>query len=265
MSVNVGGMSAKVAVGPEVFSVVAGRVETDRHDLVFDGFAPWSRAWRAEHSSILEWKHGLVKITASEIRVDSGEPDAFLDCFHNPIASVAYAWHGRPSFHAFTASTADASVAIMGASGQGKSTTGLALLERGFSLVNDDLLALDDRRPLAGRPFVRRLPVGDEEQWGLTDVGGKFRVPAAVDHDAPPLRHFFVLTDDLPSFEPIDDRAAFALLLENPYLPVPMAPGEARARFEVAAELVRSCAFVAVRPKSLDPASIAARIADLVG
>lgn len=243
---------------------VSGDVTTSGYDLVFDGADPWSRAWRRNGSVVLEWRHGRVEISDAGIVVDSGDPEAFVDCFHNPIAAVLLAWRGMPCFHAFTASSSRASIALMGASGSGKSTTGLALLRQNLSLVNDDLLAIRDGSPLSGRGFVRRLPNDGEIEAGLTDVGGKVRVASPTEGDPPPLRIVCVFTDEHENFEALAERDAFRHLLVNPYLPVPLGPGEARQRFEVALGLAETCTFVAIRPKALSPDAIAARVVAMV-
>ena len=112
-----------------------------------------------------------------EIDREQARSDLYLD--HQPgrhewahpapattAATVAW-WHGRQALHGTAVSVDGRAVALLGAREQGKSTTSMRMLARGFELVADDLLVVDGRTLFAGprsldlrEASARRLGVG---------------------------------------------------------------------------------------------------------
>jgi len=106
--------------------------------------------------------------------------------------------------------TGTGAVAVMAVSGQGKSTTASAMLERGFSLVSDDLLILDKKDYSTAYPgypgmklwgeTVRRF-VSEEEELPYLGKRGvydkRFRPLADSFHRTPiPIKAVFLLQFD---------------------------------------------------------------------
>jgi hypothetical protein len=99
-----------------------------------------------------------------------------------PVGAVMAHWLGRQSFHAGGVVVGDRAWGVIGERGAGKSTTAAALALRGYGLVCDDMLVLEDGRALAGprsidlrREAAEQLGagkplgvVGARERWRLT-------------------------------------------------------------------------------------------------
>ncbi|MGZ9098669.1 MAG: HPr kinase/phosphorylase [Brevundimonas sp.] len=106
-----------------------------------------------------------IRSDGREITVDAGEgeTDAELsNLIEGPILGRAMRLAGYPSLHATALSFEGRAIALMGASGVGKSSLAWALVQQGCRLVSDDMvgLALADGRPVVhpGRARLRIWP-----------------------------------------------------------------------------------------------------------
>lgn len=72
----------------------------------------------------------------------AAEEPVLARCFIENVLPVVLSQHGLVILHANTALTPRGAVAIAGESGAGKSTTLMALLERGYAMLGDDITAL---------------------------------------------------------------------------------------------------------------------------
>ena len=113
--------------------------------------------------------------------VEAGDDDRPVSLLHATVGAFVLAQQGRFALHANVVDVNDTVVAICGRRGAGKSTTSLALSQRGHRLVTDHVATLDveGRAVLhrsAGRP-VNVHPV-TAHRLGMSLEGG---VPAVGD------------------------------------------------------------------------------------
>lgn len=97
------------------------------------------------------------------VDADDGETDAELsNLIEGPILGRAMRLAGHPSLHATALAFEGRAIALMGASGAGKSSLAWALVQQGCQLVSDDMvgLAMEDGRPVVhpGRARLRIWP-----------------------------------------------------------------------------------------------------------
>ncbi len=87
----------------------------------------------------------FIRSDGREITVDAdgGETDAELsNLIEGPILGRAMRLAGYPSLHATALSFEGRAIALMGASGVGKSSLAWALVQQGCRLVSDDMVGL---------------------------------------------------------------------------------------------------------------------------
>jgi len=189
-------------------------------DIVFSSTAgPWSRAHRSGGTVHLEWNDAKFAITEQSVTVDAGDPESKIDLYWNSLLACVYELRGTPTVHGFMAADRNGNgFAILGASGAGKTTTGLALLAMGCELVCDDLIVLNSDGASTGRPFVRRLPASADD--GPRDVGGKVRLAFPTTAEPTQLRKVLVLTESGSNrIEQVGLMDAVDQLLQQPHLP----------------------------------------------
>jgi len=68
------------------------------------------------------------------------------------------AQRGKLVLHAGCVAMGERALAVAGNSGAGKSTTTAALVQRGCTLLSDDLVAVSQGRVCSGYPFLRLWP-----------------------------------------------------------------------------------------------------------
>ena len=111
--------------------------------------------------------------------------------------SVLLAARGAEALHGCVVERAGKAIAIQGTSGTGKTSAGLALLERGYRLVTDDLIVFDDGgNVVPGPPFFRLTPDRAIGRPGQFDAGGKLRFHAPRRSEPVPLAAMVVLRED---------------------------------------------------------------------
>lgn len=90
-----------------------------------------------------------------------------------PIMGFVLLLRGHVSLHAGAVAIGDCAIALVGAAGSGKSTTAAAFSDRGFSILAEDVLTLDDRgnrflvRP--AYPCIRLWPASVRALYGTED------------------------------------------------------------------------------------------------
>lgn len=228
-------------------------------EIAFTGSAePWSRAYRAADSVQLEWREVRFRVSADNVLVDADDPLRMVDLYWNCLISAVEELRGTPTFHGFMAlDRLGRGLAVIGSSGAGKTTTGLALLDAGCRLVCDDLIVLRPDGVPPGRPFVRRLPGGFRGE--ALDVGGKSRLATEVAERPVRLTRVLALVaTDLPPLEPLGTMAKLDLLLRNPYMPFDSNTDGARARLDTLVALSEEIEVAAAAPRSTSPEALAA-------
>jgi hypothetical protein len=232
--------------------VLLGRVDTDGALLRRTGPPVPFSCFRTGETIVLDWPGARFAVTADRVVVDLEDLASAIDLFLNPVWSVVLAAHGYEPLHACVVARDGVAVSIHGISGSGKTTSGLALLDRGWQLVTDDLLVLDDqRRAIPGPPFIRLLPDRAAGRPGEVDAAGKLRYyPALVDKPVP-LSAMVVLSDDYHAFGRLTGASAVHAILAQVYNPVLTHPDQTRRRFDLALDLVDRTRIYGALPRSL--------------
>lgn len=158
-----------------------------------------------------------------------GEVEAFL---YGTVTALVLGQQRRFALHATTVSVAGATVAIAGRRGAGKTSTALALNQRGHELLGDDVLILEPvanqvRAITTGRP----LHVSDDAAEALRlDVSSAVSLGPRIEKLALPqprrspsrLEAIVVLVTrpvDAVRFRSVTGRAGFAAVHANAYRP----------------------------------------------
>ena len=107
--------------------------------------------------------------------VEAGDGDQPLPWLHATVGALVLAQQGRFALHANVVDVNGAVIAICGLRRAGKSTTSLALVQRGHRLVTDDVATLDvDGQTVVHHPAGRPVNVHPEtaERLGVSVQGG---------------------------------------------------------------------------------------------
>ena len=193
-----------------------------------------------------------------------------------PIMGFVMLLRGVVCLHASAVAIESDAIALLGPAGAGKSTTAAAFAERGFSILAEDVVTLDDRgdrfmvRP--GYPCIRLWPsavralYGTESQlprltpnWDkcYLDLTGR---PEQFQQQPLPLAGIYLLGErrddcDAPFVEPLDRAEGLMSLVANTYA-TKLMDKEMRAReFELLTRVLGSIPLRRVTPH-VDPARI---------
>jgi hypothetical protein len=207
---------------------------------------------RAGDQVVLDWPGMRFGVTADRVVIDTGN----MACAEIPLMqatwSVVLTANGREALHGSVVAHNGRAIAVVGASGSGKSTAALALLDRGWELVADDMLTLDDMgKVMLGPPFIRlthERAVGRNGSW---DTSGKLRFVPALSKEPVPLGAVVVHGDTYPECQRLFGMAAIDALLSNVYNDVLTHPGQAMRRLDFCARLARELPIYGVPPRSL--------------
>ncbi len=201
---------------------------------------------------VLAWPAARFRIGATRVVVDSQDHEAAAALLVPAVWSVVLAAHGLEALHGSAVEHDGRAIAILGASGSGKSTAALTLLDRGWRLVTDDLLTFDaEGHAVAGPPYLRLCPDRGMGRPAVRDAAGKVRLVAAASPEPVSLAALVVLADEHTRCAPLRGAAAVAALLDQVYNPVLTHPGQARRRFELALDLVDHVPIYGAPPRSL--------------
>ncbi|MGI8644325.1 MAG: hypothetical protein ACR2LS_09455 [Thermomicrobiales bacterium] len=241
-----------VSEGESEVTVTLGEVMAGG-DLLWRTEPPLAFAcYRRDDTIILDWPEARFAIEADRVVVDPAEPAFAVDLFLNPVWSVVLAARGRQALHACVVERDGLALSIHGVSGAGKTTSGLALLDRGWRLVTDDLLAFDaDCRVVPGPPFIRLLPDRITGRAGQIDSAGKLRYRPALCENPVRLSAMLVLDDEHPTCMRLTGLAAVNAVLAQVYNPVLTHPGQSSRHFELALDLAERLPVYGAPPRSL--------------
>ena len=221
--------------------------------LLYHTDVPFAFSCYREHDEIvLDWSNIRFHVTADQVIIDSTEhPDA-ITLLLQPVWSVVLAARAREVLHGCVVERDGRAVAILGNSGSGKTTAGLALITRGWNLVSDDLLVLDcDGHVVPGPPFMRQVLLRRESLCGQADGAEKVRVyPAACPHPVP-LAAIIVLAEEYRCCTEFSGTTAVDAVLTQVYNPLLTHSGQARRRLDLALGLANSVPIYGAPSRSL--------------
>jgi len=201
---------------------------------------------------ILAWPNARFQVGATRVVVDTKHPEEAVLLLLHAVWSVVLAARGKEVLHGSAVERNGRAMAILGASGTGKSTACSRLLNRGWRLVADDLLAFDAvGKVLPGPPFIRTAADQAEGRADHLDAGGKFRrFPIVCPH--PASLAAIIIQDELyRDGASLSGVAAVDAILTQIYGPTLTHPGQAHRRLELASELAESVPVYGVPPRSL--------------
>src|SRR5215213_26374 len=194
-----------------------------------------------------------------------------------PVMGFVMLLRGIVCLHASAVAIGDEAIALVGPAGSGKSTTAAALAERGYSVLAEDVVTLDDRgdhflvRP--GYPCIRLWPAAVKALYGsethlpkLTPNWDKCYLDLNDNFQREPLRlaaiyHLGERRHDptAPFIQPLDRAEGMMSLVANTYA-TKLMDKQMRAReFELLTRVLKS-----VPLRRVTPHAYPARIPDLL-
>jgi hypothetical protein len=153
--------------GEPAVEIVEGPVASDGA-VVWRAAPPFDFVCRRDGSAIvLEWPEARFRATASRVVVDARDRGTAAILMVPAVWAVVMTARGQESLHGCAVARDGHAIAVLGASGAGKSSAGLAMLGRGWRVVTDDLIVFDAAgRVIPGPPFLRLRPDHQEARQG---------------------------------------------------------------------------------------------------
>jgi len=185
-----------------------------------------------------------------------------------PVMGFVMLLRGIVCLHASAVAIGDEAIALVGPAGSGKSTTAAALAERGYSVLAEDVVTLDDRgdhflvRP--GYPCIRLWPAAVKALYGsethlpkLTPNWDKCYLDLSANFQREPLRlaaiyHLSERHHDAtaPSVQALDRADGLMSLVANTYA-TKLMDKQMRAReFELLTRVLNNVSVRRVTPHS---------------
>ena len=238
--------------GPAQVEVVFGHVVAEGV-LLFQTDDPHQFAcYQQGHAVIVVWSGIRFEVAPERVVVDAEDHDTAAHLLVSAVWSVVLAAHQRESLHGSAVEHKGHTVAILGASGSGKSTAAHALIKRGWRLVSDDLLTFDaDLRVVPGPPWMRFLPSHGDAWSGTPDAGGKVRVQPPVSSHPAPIAAIVIMAPEHQRCVRLSGTSAAAALLQQVYNPLLTHPGQVHRRFDLVHALVDRIPIYGAAPRSL--------------
>ncbi len=193
-----------------------------------------------------------------------------------PVMGFVMLLRGVVCLHASAIAIGDEAIALLGPAGSGKSTTAAAFAERGYSILAEDVVTLDDRgdhflvRP--GYPCIRLWPAAVKALYGsethlpkLTPNWDKCYLDLTGNFQRDPLRlaaiyHLGERRHDAvaPLVQPLDRAEAMMSLVANTYATKLMDKNMRAREFELLTRVLNH-----VRLRRVTPHANVSRIGDL--
>ena len=224
-------------------------------ELVWEAAVPpRCRCLRDGGRITLAWEDARFAVTADRIVVDGDDSDLTRQLLAHPVWAALLAARGRQALHACAVARDGHGLAVAGGAGSGKSTAALSLIDAGWALVADDLLAFDAQgRALPGPAIVHLRPdraAGRDGQW---DDLGRLRYVAPARSSPVPVRTLVLLDAQFGALRPLHGLEAIEGVLRHIYHPIPTYPGQSRQCLDFAMSLVTRMDVLGAAPRSLSP------------
>lgn len=209
--------------------------------------------YRSPDQFELSWGGLSFTIEPRRINVRGSLADQLVaDLVFGAVWSFALFLHDIPAFHAHAVLLGHRGIAIMGASGAGKSTAGTHLRDLGATLISDDILALDaSGAAQPGAPWTRLVVPG------ATDTLHKVRVPAELVDGPVPITDVVVLDPRFDTTKRVSGAAAVDAILSHTYNPLIDAPAHRQLQFDAAVALAQGADVTGAAPRSLGARDLA--------
>ena len=223
-----------------------------------EGF--WQSSIFADGSAHVVWKEHFEFAVSSDAKqvlwrkLQEVSNEVFFTYFLGQVLSYCLLTRGIEPLHATAMVVGDHAVAFLGDSGAGKSTLAATFLQKGYTLLTDDVLALDFRgESVWVRPGIARVKLNpdsaDSVFYGrrsipMNSFTTKMIFPlndSQHDHREVPLRALYVLPPK-PSKSRImvrrlSGRASFLPIVQNTFNDTVVHPGRLKQQFAFAAKL----------------------------
>ena len=208
---------------------------------------------------VLDVGSARFAITRDRIIIDASDTAVSTQFLLFPAWSAMLALRGHEPLHGAVVERAGQGFALFGEPGSGKSTGCLMLIDRGWRLVTDDLIAFDDAgNVIPGPPFMRLRDDRAADRDGAPDGAGKFRFTPPL-ADAPvPLTGAVVFSQSSRELRKLTSTEAVQALLATPYNAFSPHSSQALARFRSALEIARRTPIHAAPLRSLTPDQLVA-------
>jgi hypothetical protein len=232
--------------------VVSGPVVADGQVLFRDDNPIPYACYQQGNAIVLAWTGVRFRVAPGQVVVDAEDQGMVAHLLVPAVWSVVLATKGRESLHGSAVSNEDQALAILGASGSGKTTASRALIEHGWELLSDDLLTFDERLSVVpGPPWIRVLTEDVGSAPGEPDQGGKVRIYPRVSARPVPLAAMIVMDPAFDECVRLSGMAAAAALFQQVYNPVLTHDGQVARRFDLVQSLADRIPIYGVPPRSL--------------
>lgn len=213
--------------------------------------------YRDERWTIFIWPGVRFAISSDKVVVDAQNLELAAHLLLHVIWSIVLDERGQASLHGSAVERNGQAIAVLGQSGSGKSTAVLALLDRGWRLLSDDLLAFTGNgQVIPGPPFVRLTDDRAAGRAGGIDSGGKLRYYPDASPSPAPLAAIVVHDEQYVEPRQLFGTQALDALLRQVYFFLPPQPGQTQRRYALALDLIEHVPVYGVRPRSLTGATL---------
>lgn len=219
--------------------------------------------WRADGHIILQWPTVRFEVAPDSIVVNSNRPEAASHYLMQGAWSVLLTARGREALHASVVERNGQALAIMGASGNGKSTTSLAMIDQGWALLSDDVLTFNDQGLVPPGPkFMRLLRDAAAGRPGHWDALGKFRYTPPSSDACAELAWVVILSDRYEQLGRLTGLDAVDAIVTHVYNDIHTHPGQLQRRLDMALDIMARTQVYGAPPRSLD-GSILERLTEM--
>lgn len=169
-----------------------------------------------------------------------------------PVWAALLVLRGKEPLHGAVVERENKGFALFGSSGSGKTTGALFLIDQGWRLVTDDLIAFDDNgRVLPGPTFMRLRADRVMGRDVRPDGAGKHRLLPPRASSPVDLVAAVVLTPTVSEPKRLSGMEAVEALLTTPYNVLPVDPNQARNWFTTSLALARRIPIYGAPPRML--------------